>query len=98
MIIENVSKCRHYVLIDYFDTWYNDCDGWFVNNQSVIMDDIIITDDTNEKDIIEYLKNNNLLVSNCTIDDFEILMDIDFIEVLEKKTGKPLYCFHEIIK
>lgn len=98
MIIENVSNCRHYDLIDYFDVWYNDFDGWTVNNQCVAKTNIIITDDTTEEDIIEYLKQNEFLVSNCTVDDFDVLMDIDFIEILEKKNGKPLFCFHEVFR
>lgn len=92
------ANCRNYDLIDYFDVWYNDIDGWFVNNQTVILENITISDDTTEEEIINYLKENNLLVDNCKIEDFDICFDFGFIEITEKENGKPLYCFMEKLR
>lgn len=83
---------KRYDLINYFDVWYNEEEGYTVNNCCVEKRDITITDDATAEDIIDYLKQNGYVKQNCTVDDFEVSMG-DFIDVFEKETGKPLYSF-----
>lgn len=82
-------------LIDYFDVWGNEQAGWEVNNQSVVSHGITITDDCNNDTIIDYLINNGFLLQTADTDDFYILWDVDYIEIFEKRNGKPLYCFRK---
>ena len=84
-----------YELINYFDVWGNEQDGWEINNQCVEKRDITIVDDAKNDDIIEYLKNCDFLTKDCTADDFYILWDCDYIEIYSKKDGMPLYCFRK---
>ena len=48
-------------LINYFDVWGNEKDGYEVNNQCVEFDDLYIADDATDKDILNYLKDTGFL-------------------------------------
>ena len=80
-----------YTLINYFDVWGNEKDGWVINNQCIEADNITITGGTTNKDILKYLKRNGYL----TTSDMRRLAVIDWgdnIEIYEKRGMKPLYC------
>lgn len=48
---------KNYKLIDYFDVWGNQEDGWEINNLCVLdeLGLITITDDATDEDVIDYL-------------------------------------------
>ena len=46
-----------YRLIDYFDVWGNEQDGYDVNNLACILTGITITNDSTEKDIKKWLSS-----------------------------------------
>ena len=49
---------NQYKLIDYFDVWGNQEDGWEVNNMCTVDEEyglITITDDATDEDIVDYL-------------------------------------------
>ena len=49
---------NNYKLIDYFDVWGNQEDGWEVNNLCSLEEDygfLTIADDATDKDIVDYL-------------------------------------------
>ena len=80
-----------YTLINYFDVWGNEEDGYEVNNQCIEVEDVVIADDATDQDIIDYLFNNEYLR-----DDDVSLYEIeygcgDFIEIYVKETMMPLY-------
>ena len=80
---------RTYTLINYFDVWGNEEDGWEVNDCCSEADDITITDDATEQDIIDYLYNIEFFKTN-DLEKFDVEYCGDFIEISEKETQKPL--------
>lgn len=86
---------RRYRLINYFDVWGNKEDGWEVNNQCVEFDDLYLTDDCSNKELLNYLKERGFL----TTSDMRRLEVIDFgelIEINERKSQKPLYALQMV--
>lgn len=81
---------KTYTLINYFDIWGNEKDGYEVNNQCVECDDLIIIDDATPKDICNYLKERGYLL---TSDMRRLVVENygDSIEILERKGYKPLF-------
>lgn len=79
-----------YTLINYFDVWGNEVDGYEVNNQCVEAEDIVIADDATDADIINYLQLAGYLNTNET-SLFNVENNGDFIEIFVKETGMPLY-------
>lgn len=79
-----------WTLINYFDIWGNEVDGYEVNNQCVEADDVVISDDATDQDIINYLFNNGYLNDNG-LWLYEI-KDLGAIIVISaKENGLPLY-------
>ena len=77
-------------LINYFDVWGNEEDGYWVNNQCVEFDDLVITSDATKQDLLDYLYNIEFFSTN-NMDDFEIdFQDDDWIEFFEARTMMPL--------
>jgi len=79
-----------YTLINYFDVWGNEVDGYEVNNQCVEAKDIVIADDATDADIINYLQLAGYLNTNDA-SLFNIEDNGGFIEIFAKETGMPLY-------
>lgn len=86
-----MSKVKQYTLRNYFDVWGNAKEGWEVNNSCVEFDDINITDDASEKDILKYLVQIGFLV---TSDMRRVRIDMatyaDAMEIYQVKGRKPL--------
>lgn len=80
---------KKYSLINYFDVWGNAKDGWEVNNQCVEFDDLVITDDATEKDILKYLVSIGFLTTSdrrkVRVDDLG-----DYMEIYAVKGNMPL--------
>lgn len=78
-----------YTLIDYFDVWGNEKDGWEVNDQHIVCDDLYIDDDATDKEICRYLANFGYLAHSdmrkLYVEDLG-----DTIEVYKKKGMMPL--------
>lgn len=91
-----MSNVKEYTLIDYFDVWYNDEEGWWVNDSCPLYDDINITDDATDKEIINYIKGLELVTRLPSSDmrKFEIVNWGDTMEICERKGHKPLYGLH----
>lgn len=87
---------RTYALINYFDVWGNEKDGWDINDCCVEFDDLQIADDATPKDICEYLRKIGFLTSSdmrrLTVEDMG-----EMIEIYEKKTMKPLCSLREVV-
>lgn len=79
-----------YTLINYFDVWGNEEDGYEVNNQCIEVEDVVIADDATDQDIIDYLFNNEYLRDD-DVSLYEIEDNGDFIEICVKETMMPLY-------
>lgn len=79
-----------YKIIDYYDVWSNEENGYEVNNLCTCATGIEIADDTTDADIINYLKSINFLSENATTETVELDGDDFYIELTEKETGYPL--------
>ena len=79
-----------YKLINYFDVWGNEEDGYEVNNLCVEFDDLCITPEASNNDIIDYLYNVGFLNNNdyakFTVESF----DDDFIEIFASDDMYPI--------
>ena len=86
-----------YRLINYFDVWGNEKDGWEVNNQCSEGEDFRIDNDATAKDVCEYLKNAGFL---NTSDMRKLYVDFSSfdgcIEIYQKKGMLPLFRFEKI--
>lgn len=84
---ENYST---FTLINYFDVWGNEKEGYEINNQCIECDDLIILDDASDKDILNYLKDSGYLktsdMRHLVVENFG-----DNIEIYQRKGIKPLF-------
>lgn len=83
---------QYYDLIDYFDVWGNEEDGWVVNNLGPIEEKIWISDDTTEEELFNFLKDNvGYFNRNTKFSDVIIEWnDPDFIEFFQSDNYYPL--------
>lgn len=89
-----MANTKKYSLVNYFDVWGNAKDGWEVNNQCIEFDDLVITNDATEKEILNYLVQIGFL---ATSDRRRIRLEeyaIDALEIYEVKGHKPLGCLY----
>lgn len=77
-----------YRLVNYFDVWGNEEDGWEVNN--LCNEGEIEVDDTSSKGLLEAVKDFGFFNENATMDTVEVYNDYDFVEFFEKSNNKPL--------
>ena len=83
---------QYFDLIDYFDVWGNEEDGWEVNNLGPIEEKIWISDDITEEELFNYLKdtigyfNKDTKFSDVIIE----WNDPDFIEFFQADNYYPL--------
>lgn len=75
-------------LIDYFDVWGNEEDGWEVNNLCVLEDDIYISENTTNEDILDFLFAIGYLntTENICIREY----GMDMLEIETKKEWYPI--------
>lgn len=79
-----------YDLIDYFDVWGNEEDGWDVNNLAKVESDIWLDDDLSDDEIVNYLIDQVWFFSPKARGNIEVIGDGDFIEFFNAETGEPL--------
>lgn len=86
-----MTNVNEYTLINYFDVWGNAKDGWEVNNQCVEIDDLIITNDVTDKDVLDYLVSVGFLT---TSDMRKVKLENlgEDMEIYEVKGHKPIGC------
>ena len=86
---------RKYRLINYFDVWGNEKDGYEVNNLCTEADDLWIDDDSTLKEIAKFLVQIGFLV---TSDMRKLYFEDDgtYIEIYQRKGMYPLGRLEEI--
>ena len=85
-------KKFNYRLVDYFDVWGNEEDGFEVNNLCYLDDiKIEINEDSSHKDIIDILKKYNYLKQTVKESDFDVWDDFEMIEFSNAENGMPLF-------
>lgn len=93
--VEDVKMIK-YRLINYFDVWGNEVDGWEVNNlcEEGVLE---IEENANNEELIEALKDFGFFNDNANINTVEVWNDFEMIEFFDKKTHCPL-CRLELIQ
>lgn len=78
-----------YRLINYFDVWGNETDGWEVND---LCEEgmISLPDDFTDSDIIKALKGINFLNDKANTETVSVMSDPDMIEFFETATNMPI--------
>lgn len=87
--MENKTGYTRYRLIDYFDVWGNEKDGYEVNNLCVAYDDLYISDDSTHKEILQYLQKTGFL---NTSDMRKVYIDDqgEMLEIYQRKNNYPI--------
>ena len=83
-------KVNHYKLIDYFDVWGNATDGWEVNDLTTVEDDIVITEDSTDEEIIDFLVRIDYLKPEAKELVYLESYDNEMIEIVQTKDDYPL--------
>jgi hypothetical protein len=79
-----------YRVINYFDVWGNEEDGWEVNN--LCSEGYIeLKDYTDKNEIIDALQEMNLLNEKASADTVHFYNDYEMIELFEEANGRPLF-------
>jgi hypothetical protein len=87
----------NYQLVDYFDVWGNEEDGYEVNNLSRLDIYIYITDEATKEDIIKELIVCDYLKPNASLENIEVEWNDEFfIELFQKDNMYPI-CRLELV-
>ena len=78
-----------YRVVNYFDVWYNDEEGYQVNNLCE-EGTIELKDYTSTNEIIVKLQQIGFLNPSVTSRDIDVWNDYEFIELYVKETGEPI--------
>ena len=82
-----------YKLIDYFDVWGNETDGYEVNDKIDTNIMLEIPYDVTDEELISKLVNVGFLGNNATVENVRIeWSDEIFCELFEMETDLPLCC------
>ena len=87
------TNMNTWTLINYFDVWGNSKEGYEVNNQCTEADDVVFSEDPSDKDLLKFLKRIGFFKKHVRLNMVEIRDDFGLIEILEKRTGKPICAF-----
>jgi len=86
-----------YSLINYFDVWGNEIDGWEINDQCIEKTGIEIPYEMDNDQILNMLKRINFLNSAVTNDYFEITNYGELVEINVAENGCPICALMEEI-
>ncbi len=82
---------KTYTLVHMHDVWGSARDGWDVNNQYTVCDDLVIAEDATQHDVMQGLKRVGFLAKHVRRNMLEFTVwDDDFIEICYRRNGKPL--------
>lgn len=92
-------KKFNYRLVDYFDVWGNEEDGFEVNNLCVVEEvKIELDEDSTHQNIIDILKEQNYLKQTVKLSDFDVWDDFEMIEFSDVNNGMPLFRLELVIE
>jgi len=79
-----------WALVNYFDVYEIEDEGWQVNNICTEFDDLWLSDDITPEEVIEYLHSTGWLTTS-DMEAFEIEDNGDMIEIMDATNGQPLF-------
>ena len=77
-------------LVNYFDVWGNNEDGFWVNNSCIEFSDLYISEDSTNQDIINYLIEIGFLNEGIKTEDLFIDNSGDYIEFFVAENLYPI--------
>ena len=83
-------KVNHYKLIDYFDVWGNEEDGWEVNDVTTVENDIVIAEDSTDEEIIDFLVRIEYLKPETKDLVYLESYDNEMIEIIARENDYPI--------
>ena len=83
-------KVNHYKLVDYFDVWGNEEDGWEVNDLTTVEEDIVIAEDSSDEEIIDFLIQIEYLKPEAKGNVYLESYDNEMIEIVQTKDDCPI--------
>lgn len=89
-IKESKDNYNKYKLVDYYDVWGNEEDGFEVNDIAVIADDVVISDDADEQDILDLLYNMEYLNTKDPNKVYVNMSDFDMMELFDATNDCPI--------
>lgn len=91
-----MTKTDKYRLVNYFDTYYIEGEGWEVNN--LCYEDVLIElESRSDNEIIVKLIKAGFLLPTVKPEQFDIWNDYEMIEISIKDSGEPI-CRLELIR
>jgi hypothetical protein len=90
---------KKYQLINYFDVWGNEKDGFEVNNLCVEEKDLMIEENSTDKEIFQFLKLIGFIKKTVRLNQLNIdknFCDSILCEIEERKTGRPICRIEEM--
>lgn len=91
-----MTKTDKYRLVNYFDVYYTEEDGWEVNN--LCYEDILIElESGSDSEIITKLIKAGFLLPTVKPEQFYVWNDYEMIEISVKESGEPI-CRLELIR
>lgn len=91
---------KKYQLINYFDVWGNKKDGYEVNNLCIQKKDLMIEENSTDKEIFQFLKSIGFIKKTAKFKSayFDKNFGDSFLcELYEKKTMKPICRIEEML-
>lgn len=80
----------YYTVYEYFDVWKTSNNMYEINNQCMLFDDLYLSSDCTDKEILEYFYSNGYL-STCDMRKVKIDNYGDYMEIYAVKDRYPLY-------
>lgn len=74
-------------LVNYIDVWGNVNNGWEVNNVCIEFEDLVISEDATDEDLINYLKEIEFFSTEASTYTIDVIDSGDIIEF--ENSGKP---------
>lgn len=87
-------KMAEWRITDYIDVWYNDEEGWWVNQSHIEDETLVIREDATDEDIVAALIDRRLLSPIC-LTERGLAVEVENLgtnlEIISKEDQQPLY-------
>ena len=95
--MNNANKNNTIELLNYFDVWGNEIDGWTVNNQTRHLFEVDLhLSEMSDRYILDWLIEIGFLKCTVQLSDLEIRCeDSRFVEIFEARNSYPLCAISE---
>ena len=80
-----------FTLVNYFDVWGNEDDGWEVNNLCNERENLRLSNNATQADVLALLKGVGFIQESVTLEEITFsIWDRDMIELEQASDGRPI--------